>query len=337
MPLSPTGYCCGDMVCSPWTPLWCRPCNPPGAPGAATAAPRGRTPCQGAHLPRAPALLALQTACPHHRTGRPVERRSCSVCPLAGPLPWALRPCQPAHGHRCGQRRPLVRHFFLRGRPGLCSQPSVIAVLGTANIDGHAPDLSDVLADERWAAPPQANLLQVSGNLIVDSGARAHVGVQASPPPHPGVQLRKSLGFLFRRQHARGHPGTYWWGQRTKTFFAHGTFFRSHAVPVPGPPHSWHAADEWRIGRGIGNDVTQQRRVAVEVGRASKKERQHAGSQSTCACEGQEVGPAQCEFSRSKTGSHILWPLGSAANTHVKFLFVRSHERAHPPPGKITP
>ena len=38
----------------------------------------------------------------------------------------------------------------------------------------------------------------------------------------------------------------------------------------------------WRAGIRIGNDITQQWRIGVEVGRASKAQRQQAGSEGTC-------------------------------------------------------
>ena len=72
-------------------------------------------------------------------------------------------------------------------------------------------------------------------------------------------------------------------------------FPQSAAVPLPGRTHSWHASDEWKADRGIRNDVTQQRRVTVEVGRSSNSQRQQADSEDTRCCEGQEVGPAQGE------------------------------------------
>ena len=58
-------------------------------------------------------------------------------------------------------------------------------------------------------------------------------------------------------------------------------FSQSTAFPVPGRTHSWHAADSPMMidGRGIGHDVTKQRRVAVEADHASRGERQHAGSE----------------------------------------------------------
>ena len=43
-----------------------------------------------------------------------------------------------------------------------------LPLLGTANVDGHAPDLSDVLVDDRWAAPP------LHSRLLVNAGAPAH-------------------------------------------------------------------------------------------------------------------------------------------------------------------
>ena len=84
-------------------------------------------------------------------------------------------------------------------------------------------------------------------------------------------------------------------------FFAHAFFLQSTAVPYPAARiHDMRLTSGGLAGESA---TTQERRVAVEVGRASKKERQQAGSEGTCQCEGQEFGPTQGETGDARSPS----------------------------------
>ena len=84
------------------------------------------------------------------RTVRSVGREGCSVCPLAASPRTATAAASVARWSAM-MSLAAARAFVA----SLLSLP----LLGTASVDGHAPDLSDILADDLWAAPRLHNRL----------------------------------------------------------------------------------------------------------------------------------------------------------------------------------
>ena len=134
----PSTLCrCGEVPSLPCRP-WITPCTP----DATSAAPRNRICSSSGH-----GAHAVQTGCPCHRTGRPVERRSCSVCPLGRSAPASLRAATAAAS-------PWSAILSFAAARAFAASLLSLPLPGTVNVNRHAPDLSDVLADDRWAASP---------------------------------------------------------------------------------------------------------------------------------------------------------------------------------------
>ena len=90
-----------------------------------------------------------------------------------------------------------------------------------------------------------------------------------------------SLPFLCHRTSSRGR-----WSWFVCTFCLH-TYvsLQSIAVPVAGRTRSWLLADDGWLAK----EPATKSLSGVEGGRASRRERQQAGSEGTCCCEGGEA------------------------------------------------